>query len=198
MLATIAMHLQSRYYNPKVGRFLNADAFISTGQGFVGNNMFAYCLDNPIRYRDADGEAADSYAGMAGEAIAVFFYELITGDSHPSHQAAIIEQEVLQQQMDMFGNAMGNIWDAYNRGLAIQGEAQRMNAEATLEGWKFLADHPEETVDAGIAFGTATAFIYNVAVGAAMGSKACVIGAALGAAWGLYRGIKGLVEAALD
>ena len=35
-------YLTSRYYNPTWGRFINADtAYISTGQGIVGSNMFA-------------------------------------------------------------------------------------------------------------------------------------------------------------
>jgi len=49
-------YLQSRYYDPVVGRFINADAFVSTGQGFVGNNMFAYCLNNPINMSDYSGD----------------------------------------------------------------------------------------------------------------------------------------------
>ena len=48
-------YLQSRYYNPEVGRFINGDAFNSTGQGFLGNNMFIYCLNNPIYYSDNAG-----------------------------------------------------------------------------------------------------------------------------------------------
>ena len=48
-------YLQSRYYDPVVGRFLNADAFVSTGQGILGNNMFAYCLNNPVIYADYKG-----------------------------------------------------------------------------------------------------------------------------------------------
>ena len=48
-------YLQSRYYNPEVGRFLNADALISTGQGVLGNNMFAYCGNNPVSRVDATG-----------------------------------------------------------------------------------------------------------------------------------------------
>ena len=48
-------YLQSRYYDPQVGRFLNADIFYSTGQGFVGNNMFAYCLNNPVNGYDPTG-----------------------------------------------------------------------------------------------------------------------------------------------
>ena len=48
-------YLGSRYYNPEVGRFLNADAFVSTGQGFTGNNMFAYCGNNPVSRVDENG-----------------------------------------------------------------------------------------------------------------------------------------------
>jgi len=31
-----------------VGRFINSDVFVSTGQGLLGNNMFAYCGNNPL------------------------------------------------------------------------------------------------------------------------------------------------------
>ena len=50
-------YLQSRYYDPNTGRFLNADALVSTGQGLLGNNMFAYCLNNPASYYDPSGMA---------------------------------------------------------------------------------------------------------------------------------------------
>ena len=48
-------YLSSRYYNPVWGRFINADGYASTGQGFTGYNMFAYCNGNPLRYRDSSG-----------------------------------------------------------------------------------------------------------------------------------------------
>ena len=48
-------YLQSRYYDPEMGRFINADAFPSTGQGIIGNNMFAYCLNNPVNGCDPCG-----------------------------------------------------------------------------------------------------------------------------------------------
>ena len=48
-------YLQSRYYDPKNHRFINADVYASTGQGFVGTNMFAYCGNNPMCYSDPDG-----------------------------------------------------------------------------------------------------------------------------------------------
>ena len=41
-------YLQSRYYSPEIGRFINADIYAATGQGLIGNNMFAYCNNNPV------------------------------------------------------------------------------------------------------------------------------------------------------
>ena len=49
-------YLQSRYYNPEWGRFLNADGYI-TGVS-IGNNLYAYCCNNPINYYDPYGEIA--------------------------------------------------------------------------------------------------------------------------------------------
>lgn len=42
-----------------MGRFINADAIVSTGQGLLGFNSFAYCLNNPIRYQDSLGSKAE-------------------------------------------------------------------------------------------------------------------------------------------
>ena len=48
-------YLQSRYYNPEVGRFISADVLLSTGQGVIGHNAYAYCLNNPVNREDSNG-----------------------------------------------------------------------------------------------------------------------------------------------
>jgi RHS repeat-associated protein len=48
-------YLQSRYYDPQVGRLINADCYMSTGQGMIGNNMFAYCNNDPTNESDPTG-----------------------------------------------------------------------------------------------------------------------------------------------
>ena len=45
----------TRYYDPEIGRFINADGYVSTGQGILGNNMFAYCGNNPVNRADPTG-----------------------------------------------------------------------------------------------------------------------------------------------
>ncbi|MBQ1410316.1 MAG: RHS repeat-associated core domain-containing protein [Oscillospiraceae bacterium] len=48
-------YLQSRYYDPIVKRFINADSYGSTGTGLLGYNMFAYCENNPVNSVDQAG-----------------------------------------------------------------------------------------------------------------------------------------------
>ena len=51
-------YLQSRYYDPNVCRFLSADVMLSTGQGVLGHDTYAYCLNNPVSMLDDGGEDA--------------------------------------------------------------------------------------------------------------------------------------------
>jgi len=48
-------YLQSRYYDPTTGRFISSDVLLSTGQGVLGHNAYAYCLDNPVNMVDDGG-----------------------------------------------------------------------------------------------------------------------------------------------
>ena len=49
-------YLQTRYYNPSWGRFINADGYVSTGTGVLGYNMYSYCNNNPMLYVDLEGD----------------------------------------------------------------------------------------------------------------------------------------------
>ena len=35
--------------HPEIGRFINADIHVATRQGLIGNNVFAYCGNNPVK-----------------------------------------------------------------------------------------------------------------------------------------------------
>ena len=58
-------YLQSRYYDPENHRFINADSYASTGQGFLGVNMFAYCSNNPVNNFDNDGKRQGHASAIA-------------------------------------------------------------------------------------------------------------------------------------
>ena len=50
-------YLQSRYYNPAWGRFLNADGYVNANGDLIGFNMYAYCSNNPVMNVDPSGRA---------------------------------------------------------------------------------------------------------------------------------------------
>ena len=48
-------YLQSRYYNPEWGRFINADALGGTIGTLLSHNVFAYAMNNPVNMDDQSG-----------------------------------------------------------------------------------------------------------------------------------------------
>ncbi len=56
----VLYYLQSRYYSPEMGRFINTDdtqIAIATQGEVLGANLFAYCNNNPVNYVDYSGYA---------------------------------------------------------------------------------------------------------------------------------------------
>ena len=62
-------YLQSRYYDPTTRRFVNADCYESTGQGFIGTNMFAYCNNCPVNCFDPTGRVTSPTDDFDGNGI---------------------------------------------------------------------------------------------------------------------------------
>jgi len=82
---TALYYLQSRYYDPEMGRFINADIYVSTSQTVMGHNMFAYCGNNPVQNIDTKGEffftAIGSLTGFAGSALVATVNNIVTGSN---------------------------------------------------------------------------------------------------------------------
>ena len=54
---TTMYYLQTRYYDPTTGRFINADntIFIGSSGTAIGDNIFTYCENDPVNRSDAEG-----------------------------------------------------------------------------------------------------------------------------------------------
>lgn len=68
-------YLNSRYYSPEIGRFINADdtdALINNFDSALdGRNLFAYCNNNPITHWDTTGELIDTLFDVASLIIGI-------------------------------------------------------------------------------------------------------------------------------
>ena len=52
-------YLQSRYYNPEIGRFISADILLDSNAGILQGNIFVYCANNPVINSDSTGYKLD-------------------------------------------------------------------------------------------------------------------------------------------
>ena len=59
-------YLQTRYYDPETGRFINADdlAYLGADESLSSYNLYAYCSDNPVNNVDSSGNLAISLVVM--------------------------------------------------------------------------------------------------------------------------------------
>ncbi len=81
-------YLNSRYYNPATGRFINADtpevATLSPGSATWDKNLFAYCDNDPVNRKDDGGQCWEAIAigfiaGIAGQYISDVISNISSG-----------------------------------------------------------------------------------------------------------------------
>lgn len=67
-------YLNSRYYDPEIGRFINADdinILENTKDVINGLNIYSYCLNNPINCSDNDGDIPNWLKWLIGALIII-------------------------------------------------------------------------------------------------------------------------------
>jgi len=101
-------YLNSRYYNPIWGRFLNADGIIGANQDILGNNLYAYVSNNPIMFSDNNGFGI--FDGLMRFAVGV------------QYEFNKIKNEVKKSTTNLFkgvGNFIGNITKSITKNMVL-------------------------------------------------------------------------------
>ncbi len=132
-------YLQSRYYNPEWGRFINADSYVSTGQGLLGYNMFAYCGNNPVNRVDPTGDAWWAIVVGIVAIVAIIAADHYLGKNHPGG-VQLIPDENDNNMKDKILYAEGNGFNASEDSLTLldfeagiySGIAKYKNGEMSL------------------------------------------------------------------
>ena len=73
-------YLQSRYYDPKVGRFISLDPIIGQTGNVKSYNMYVYSFNNPVMFSDIEGNfpglalipLAKAFATVVGTIVATY------------------------------------------------------------------------------------------------------------------------------
>ena len=75
-------YVQTRYYNPEIGRWINADdpAYLGADGTHLSYNLFAYCQNNPVQYSDTTGTFINTITGALVGAIVGAINAAIKGD----------------------------------------------------------------------------------------------------------------------
>ena len=155
--------MQSRYYDPELGRFLNADALASTKKVSLGCNIFAYCQNNPVNRIDSDGYDAiwihesNSAAGFGHSGLLVedeesgqwYYFYWGPADETPSLEVvAGVENGSYVQEITTNGVDLRDI-DVLREILAAAGGKAGDRANAITDIYYFEGDYTATLVAIG-------------------------------------------------
>ena len=129
-------YLQSRYYDPEIGRFINADSYASTdATGLLSTNMFAYCENDPVNKSDPTGEVAPILIAMAGGAMVGLAEQFMTD---------VIYAMVTGQPLDACFSSVGTyVSSAVGGAMSVLPGGGVMRAFSEI----ILTSYIQETVD---------------------------------------------------
>ena len=145
-------YLQTRYYDPTIARFINADGYLSTDvEGLLSANMFAYCLNNPVNRFDLDGNwSLPNWAKVAIGAVAIAGLAVATVCT--AGTAAVVCGAALSGAVA--GGASGAVIGAVEGGVS--------------DGWQGALD------------GACSGFMYGTLIGGATGAASAGLNIATG------------------
>lgn len=101
----------SRYYDPEIGRWINADNQLSTGSDLIGLNLFAYCGNNPVNRVDPSGQfwiSAIIKAVVAVVAVAAVVTKVV---------CTVKETKRVQKELDSLPEPTADITESFRETL---------------------------------------------------------------------------------
>jgi len=103
-------YLQSRYYDPEVGRFISADSveYLGASGTIIGFNLYSYCENTPVTLNDANGKRLLPHLVAIGIQVEVGLGALSFG----------IEIIIAGRNIYMFGYGAGSFANGYSNILS--------------------------------------------------------------------------------
>ncbi len=139
-------YLQSRYYDPEIGRFINADSYASTdATGLLSTNMFAYCENDPVNRNDPTGEIWAQFAiGIASQYIGDVLGNIASGKSG---------LDILKPTSSVGEYIASGVSSMIPGGKIISSLARSVVSTAITEGEKYIKTQSFDLESAARSFG---------------------------------------------
>ena len=94
-------YLQTRWYDPETGRFLNLDQIsYAKPEQLNGINLYAYCLDNPVMNADPEGTELATFIGFLVELAVIYLYVIFVTSPERFYEYDIKEQVITSPTED--------------------------------------------------------------------------------------------------
>jgi RHS repeat-associated protein len=159
-------YLQSRYYDPIVCRFINADVpdvITASPTALTDKNLFAYCDNNPVMRVDENGEfwgptlAIMAVGGLLGAII--------------NTAASVATQLIFDHKVDVESTAVAAISGFVSGAVAASplGAIGQRIVGGVIEGLSYMADaylNEEEISASGLVFAVGLGMVSNGGDGA--------------------------------
>ena len=108
------IHMNGRVYDPQLGRFISADAFVTLPYDGQGLNRYAYALNNPLAFTDPSGfDPVPCLATQSGNCVQVTViglswanYMRAFGGAHSAEVASALERDPCGQNGSALACAM--------------------------------------------------------------------------------------------
>ena len=128
--------LQSRYYDPTVGRFINADGQLGGNGDIQSYNLFAYCSNDPINHSDPTGKVVGEVIGTGVAVIVIIAIGLIViataAISLPASPSIAIPGS--NDVIDGLRRSLGTIRDSITEGIEnLRRGTERIARDITKE-----------------------------------------------------------------
>ena len=113
-------YLNSRYYDPQTGRFLNADGNCGAVGNVQSHNMFEYGFNNPVNIVDYSGKFAITLTAVLGCVLTAFVASLVV--------YTVVSQPAVQQGIahgiDSVGKAVSNTVNNIKQNISQKSKAK--------------------------------------------------------------------------
>ena len=120
-------YLQSRYYDPTIGRFISPDSVdYLDPESINGLNLYIYCLNNPVMYIDQFGTSWASFWNSVGSWL------------KSNWEKVVSVVEIIAGAVALFipgGQAVGSVLLSMGVTSMMSGYANELSGGAFLSGW---------------------------------------------------------------